>query len=161
MNLDFNTDYPIRAPVELRASTKSFFGPDEKKDKWIYEQLPKCDLFLFATEITESMIVHLAGFLVPLFGWKTVKIQDAFPDATYQDLNTGDIIRAEFEKRTRDFIEHEHHKADADCDLIICWEDNLTEKEKAEYLFTKNAELKIIELKKIFFHYDFELRPTN
>jgi hypothetical protein len=159
MNLDFDTDYPIRIPVELRASPKSFFGPDEKKDKWIYEQMPKCDLFLFATEVTESMVVHLAGFLVPLFGWKTLKVQDAFPDATYQDMTSHTTINVEFEKRTRDFILHDHPPAG--CDMIICWENDLTQKEKNEYLFAKNPNLKIVELKKIFFHYDFELRPAR
>lgn len=155
MNSDFNPDYPIKVPCQLRILHNAFFGPGEKKDNWIYKKEPTSNICLFPAEITENMVLYLAGLLTPLFGWKTLKIQEAFPDATYQDLDTGDIIKVEFERRTQDFIAHEHPVSG--CDMIICWEDNLNQKEKAEYLFTKNPNLKIIELKKIFFHYNFEL----
>lgn len=155
MELDFNPDYPIKTPCQLQVLLKPFFGPKERKDKWIYQKVPTSDIFVFSSEITESLIVYLAGFLTPLFGWKTLKIQDAFPDATYKDLGTDTVVRVEFEKDTRAFVEHNHPPAE--CDVIFCWSDNLTDKEKQGCLFTKNPNLKIIEFRKIFFHYDFEL----
>jgi hypothetical protein len=158
--LNLDPSYPIKTPLELKVSFKPFFGPGHEKDKWIYEKLPESSLFSTHSEITEGMVIHLAGFLTPLFGWKMVKVQpDIFPDAIYQDLATNSVIKVEFEKRTRDFVGH-GHPPDG-CDLILCWEDNLTQKEKDEYFFAKNPNLRIVELKKIFFHYDFELSPPN
>lgn len=151
----FNPDYPIRTPCQLRVSFKAFWGPEEKKDKWIYEKPPRSDIFLFPTEITENMVVYLAGLLTPLFGWRTLNIQDLFPDATYEDITNHAIIKVEFEKQTRDFLEHQHPASG--CDIILCWEDNLTKTEKDERLFAENPNLQIVELKKIFFHYDLEL----
>ncbi|GAH54310.1 unnamed protein product, partial [marine sediment metagenome] len=73
----------------------------------------------------------------------------------YEDTSTHSKIRVEFEKNTKSFLEHDH--SPSECDMILCWEDNLTQKEKEEHLFARNPNLKIIEFKKIFFHYDFEL----
>lgn len=152
-------EYPISTPCEVHVSFKAFFGPQEKKDAWIYAKQPESCLVWGGSELTENTIIHLAGFFTPLFGWKVIRIQDAFPDATYQDLNTNAIIRVEFEKTSRDFIDH-HHPA-TDCDVIICWDDDLSEREKHEYLFSKNPHLKIIQLKKLLFHYDIELKKPS
>jgi len=159
MNSRFDTDYPIKTPCQLRAFPKPFFSPEEKKDKWIYEKLPSSEIFTFSPEITENMVVYLAGFLTPLFGWKTLRIQEAFPDALYEDTNTRARIRVEFEKNTSSFLAHNH--TPSGCDAILCWEDDLAYEEKEKNLFTKNPNLKIVEFKKIFFHYDFELRIAN
>lgn len=155
MDLDLNPDYPIRTPCQLQALLKPFFGPKEKKDKWIYQKVPTSDIFVFSSEITENMIVYLAGFLTPLFGWKTLKIQEAFPDATYKDLVTDTVVKVEFEKDARDFLAHGHPPTG--CDMIFCWESTLDEKEKEESLLSRNPNLRIVEFKKIFFHYDFDL----
>lgn len=155
MASNFNPNYPISTPTELRVLTKPLFGPKEEKDAWIYAKLPDSQLFAFSQEITEAMIIHLAGFLTPLFGWKTLLVQEAFPDALYEDISTHTKIRVEFEKNTKSFLEHNHEPSG--CDMILCWEDNLTQKEKDESLFAKNPNLQIVEFKKIFFHYDFKL----
>ena len=155
MNSKFDSDYPIKTPADLRVLLKPFFMPGESKDAWIYEKLPHSDIFTFSTEMSEGMIVYLAGFLTPLLGWKTLVIQDAFPDALYEDMSTHARVRVEFEKNTRSFLEHDHPASE--CDMILCWEDNLTQKEKDEHLFAENPNLKIVEFRKIFFHYDFEL----
>jgi len=155
MTSNFNPNYPISTPTELRVLTKPLFGPEEEKDAWIYEKLPDSDIFTFSQEMPEAMVVHLAGFLTPLFGWKTLLVQEAFPDALYEDISTHTKIRVEFEKNTKSFLEHHHPPSE--CDMILCWEDNLTQKEKDESLFAKNPNLQIVELKKLFFHYDFEL----
>lgn len=156
MPSNFNPNYPIPTPAELRVLTKPLFGPKEEKDAWIYEKLPDSDIFTFSQEMTETMVVHLAGFLTPLFGWKTLLVQEAFPDALYEDISTHSKIRVEFEKNTKSF-DHDP----SECDMILCWEDNMTQKEKEENLFARNPNLKIVEFKKIFFHYDFELRITG
>lgn len=155
MGLDLIPDYPIKIPCQLRVLLKPFFGPKEKKDKWIYQRVPTSNIFAFSSEITENMVVYLAGFLTPLFGWKTLKIQEAFPDAIYKDTVSGTIVKVEFEKDARDFLVH-GHPADG-CDMIFCWENSLDEKEKEESLLNKNPDLRIVEFKKVFFHYDFEL----
>ena len=155
MASNFNPNYPISTPTELRVLTKPLFGPEEEKDAWIYEKLPDSDIFMFSQEMSEAMVVYLAGFLTPLFGWKTLLVQEAFPDALYEDINTHTRIRVEFEKDTKSFLAHDHPPLE--CDMILCWEDNLTQKEKEEHLFARNPNLKIVEFKKIFFHYDFEV----
>ena len=101
------------------------------------------------------MVVYLAGFLTPLFGWKTLKVQDAFPDATYRDPASDTIVRVEFERDARDFPAHQHPPAG--CDMIFCWESTLQERERNEMLLSRNPKLRIVEFKKIFFDYDFEL----
>lgn len=156
MDSKFDKDYPIKVPCELNVLLKPFFGTGVKKDEWIYEKLPPSEIFTLSGNITEGMIVHLAGFLTPLFGWKTVKIQEAFPDALYEDMDTRVPIRVEFEKYTKDFLDHGHPASE--CDVILCWEDNLTKEVKDERLFEENPGLQIIELKRIFFHYDFDLK---
>lgn len=155
MTSNFNPRYPIPTPTELRVLTKPLFGPEEQKDEWIYEKLPDSQIFVFHQEMAETMVVYLAGFLTPLFGWKTLLIQEEFPDAIYEDVNTHARIRVEFEKDTKSFLEHNHPASK--CDIIMCWEDNLTEKDKDVNLFATNPNLEIVELKKIFFHYDFDL----
>lgn len=159
MTSNFNPNYPISTPTELRVLTKPLFGPEEEKDAWIYEKLPDSDIFMFSQEMPETMVVHLAGFLTPLFGWKTLLVQEGFPDALYEDMSTHSKIRVEFEKNTKSFLEHHHEPSE--CDMILCWEDNMTQEEKEEKLFARNPNLKIVEFKKIFFHYDFDLNITR
>lgn len=59
-------------------------------------------------------------------------IQTAFPDITLncqvnKKSNKDALleIKAEFEYKSRNYLEHEHHKSTKECDLIICWEDNV------------------------------------
>lgn len=154
----FNTDYPISTPACLKVFLKPFFSRQEKKDPWIYERLPDSTLFGFPQPMPETMVVYLAGFLTPLFGWRTLLIQEAFPDALYEDTNTHARIRAEFETDSKCFIVHGHSAAD--CDMIICWEDNLSPQERQD-VYTANPNLKILGLKKLFFHYDFDLEVNR
>lgn len=148
-----NTDYPIRDRSLVRASYKRGFRPSDRKDPWLYVKAPKSDLFNLAEPLSETMVVHLAGFITPLFGWRTVMVREEFPDALFEDIRTGKKIRVEFESLASHFLDHSH--SPSDCDAIICWQDNLSMGDKARYLFTKNPDLKIIELRKIFHHYDF------
>jgi hypothetical protein len=148
-----DADYPIRDQSLIRASYKCGFRPSDRKEPWLYIRAPKSDLFNLAEPISETMVVHLAGFITPLFGWRTLMVREEFPDALFEDIRTGEQIRVEFEGLASHFIDHNH--SPSDCDAIICWQDNLSMVDKVRYLFTKNPDLKIIELRKIFHHYDF------
>lgn len=153
MKAAMNTDYPIRDRSLVRASYKRGFGPSDRKDPWLYVRAPKSDLFDLAEPLSEMMVVHLAGFITPLFGWRTLMVREEFPDALFEDIRTGEQIRVEFESLASHFLDHNH--SPSDCDAVICWQDNLSMADKARYLFTKNPDLKVIELRKIFHHYDF------
>jgi hypothetical protein len=153
MNVFLDTDYPIRPQSRVKVSYKPFSGPSDKKDPWVYVRTPKSDLFDLAEPVSEVMVVYLAGFIIPLFGWRTLVVREEFPDALLEDIETSEQIRVEFESFSTNFLDHNH--SPSGCDVIICWQDNMSTADKARYLFGKNPDLKIIELRKLFHHYDF------
>jgi hypothetical protein len=153
MNFFLDTDYPIKHQSHMKALYKPSLKPSNKKGPWIYVRTPQSDLFNLTEPVSEMMVVYLAGFIVPLFAWRTLAIREEFPDALFEDIRTGEQIRVEFESLSSHFLDHDH--SPSDCDAIICWQDNITKTDKARYLFVRNPNLKIIELRKIFHHYDF------
>lgn len=148
-----NVDYPIRSPSCVKVSYKHSLKPSDRKDPWVYLRAPKCDLFEFIEPISEIMVVYLAGFIAPLFGWKTLSVREEFPDALFEDISTGERIKVEFESYSSNFLDHKH--SPSECDVIICWQDNMSMADKSRYLFTRNPNLQILELRKFFHHYDF------
>lgn len=161
MNVLIDTEYPIKTQSHVRVSYKPSLRPSDRKDPWIYVRTPQSDLFNLAAPVSEIMVVYLAGFIAPLFGWKTLMVREEFPDALFEDMKTGEQIRVEFESLSNNFVDHNH--SPSGCDVIICWQDNMSRIDKARYLFAKNPGLKVIELRKIFHHYDFvvELEAEN
>jgi hypothetical protein len=153
MDVFIDTDYPIEAGSHVKVSYKPSFRPSDRKDHWVYIRTPQSDLFNLAEPVSEMMVVYLAGFITPLFGWRTLMIREEFPDAFFKHIKTGEQIRVEFESLSSHFLDHDHPPSG--CDAIICWQDNMARADKARYLFAKNPDLKIIELRKIFHHYDF------
>lgn len=153
MNVGIDADYPIKAQNHVRASYKPSFRPSDRKDQWTYLRTPKSDLFNLSEPVSEMMVVYLAGFITPLFGWRTLIVREEFPDALFEDVKSNEKIRVEFESSSSNFLDHKHPPSG--CDAIICWQDNMSRADKARYLFAKNPELKIIELRKIFHHYEF------
>ena len=109
--------------------------------------------------MSEIMVVYLSGFIAPLLGWKTLVVREEFPDALFEDIKTGEQIRVEFESSSSNFLVHNH--SPSGCDAIMCWQDNMSRADKARYLFAKNPDLKIIELRKIFHHYDFVVESED
>ena len=83
-------------------------------------------------------------------------VREEFPDALFEDIKSNEKIRVEFESSSSNFLDHNHPPSG--CDVIICWLDNMSRADKARYLFAKNPDLKIIELRKIFHHYDFVVK---
>lgn len=153
MNVFLDTDFPIKPQTSVKVSYKPFLGPSDRRAPWIYVQTPKSDLFALAEPVSEVMVVYLAGFITPLFGWRTLVVREEFPDALFEDIETSEQIRVEFESLSGNFLDHNHPPLG--CDVIICWQDNMSVADKARHLFAKNPNLKIIELRKIFHHYDF------
>lgn len=155
MNIILDANYPIKANSYIRASYKQSLEPSDKKDPWIYMKPPTSRLFDLAEPVSELMVVYLAGLITPLLGWRTLVVREEFPDALVEDIESGAQIRIEFESLSSNFLGHNH--SPSGCDVIICWQDNLSTTEKARYLFATNPGLKIIELRKIFHHYDFTI----
>ncbi len=106
--------------------------------------------------IVESQFDSIKNYSKKIINEAHQKAKTIKKEASLKAKDTFYQMRVEFEKDTKSFLEHNHPPLE--CDMILCWEDNLTQKEKDENLFAKNPNLKIVELKKIFFHYDFELR---
>jgi len=153
MNVLIDTDYPIKDQSCVRVSYKPSFRPSDSRHLGAYIKTPKTQFFNLVEPVSETMVVHLSGFITPLLGWRTLAVRQEFPDALFENVETGEQIRVEFESLSSHFLEHNH--APWGCDVIMCWQDNMTRIDKAHYLFAKNPHLRILELKKIFHHYDF------
>jgi len=153
MNILLDTDYPIRPRSYVKVSYKHSFSPSDRKDPWVYVKAPQSDLFNLDEPVSEMMVVYLFGFIAPLFGWRTLIVRGEFPDALFEDMETNEQIRVEFESVSSNFLAHTH--SPSDCDAIICWQDDMARADKARYLLARNPDLKIIELRKLFHHYDF------
>jgi hypothetical protein len=153
MNIPWDKDYPIKSRSCIKVSYKHSFSPSDRKDPWVYVRAPKSDLFNLAEPVSEMMVVHLFGFIAPLIGWRTLMVRGEFPDALFEVMETNEQIRVEFESVSSNFLVHTH--SPSDCDAIICWQDDMAIADKTRYLFARNPDLKIIELRKLFHHYDF------
>ncbi len=150
-----NVEFPITKERNIKVTPKAFFSLNEPKHPSVYDILPKNKMFRFPPNSEEVAIVNLAGFLAPFLGWRVITVQEKFPDALYEDIESGAVIRVEFEKSSQDFIHHKHDPAG--CDYIMCWDDTLTRQQK-EQLLSANPKLQLIEIKRVFLQYDFELR---
>jgi hypothetical protein len=153
MKISIDTDYPIKAEIYVKASYRPALGPCDQKDPSVYVRTPINTIFNIKEPISEMMVVYMAGLVTPLFGWRVVIVREEFPDALFEDMSTGEQIRVEFESSSSHFLEHNH--SPSGCDFIICWRDTISRADKARYLFSINPDLRIIELKKLFHHYDF------
>jgi len=153
MNTFIDTRYPIKAQSCVRVSCKASSKPSDQEDPWSYIRTPQSDLFALTEPVPETMVVYLTGLIAPLCGWRALMIREEFPDALFEDMKTGEQIRVEFESLSSHFLDHNH--LPSGCDAIICWEDNMARAAKTRYLWAKNPELKIIELRRILHHYDF------
>jgi len=70
----------------------------------------------------EAETIALFRMVQKLLGWELLYLQShAFPDAVVRNPQ-GKLLRAEFEHKARNFLAHAHNPAN--CDLIICWENN-------------------------------------
>jgi hypothetical protein len=104
---------------------------------------------------SENFVVHIAGFLTPFMQLRLLK---TFPrggghlDALYMDLTTSERVRVEWEEVSANFVLHGHDPNL--CDVIFCWNDNLTGVERAE-VYSRNPKLQIVSFRNLLHHYEF------
>lgn len=93
-------------------------------DKPIYGR-PMMEMPLGLAPTNEMGVVFLFGTVAKELGYMVVKLQAEFPDCeAYRliDPERCQLIRAEFEFESRNFLAHGHRIEG--CDLIICWKHN-------------------------------------
>ena len=82
---------------------------------------------LLHAPMNEQGVVFLFGMVALELGYVVESITPGFPDceAKRRVSKSGDTwerVRIEFEFESRNFMTHGHNVAD--CDVIVCWEDN-------------------------------------
>jgi hypothetical protein len=97
------------------------------------------DMALGLAPTNEMGVVFLFGTVAKDLGYMVVKLQTEFPDCeAYRliDPERCQLVKAEFEFESRNFLAH-GHRID-DCDLIVCWKHNW-----------EGCPLEVIELSKV------------
>lgn len=97
--------------------------------------------------INEQGVIYLFGLVAEDLNIIIESIQQGYPDCTglrYIGNNRYERIRIEFEFKSSHF-DHHGHRIDG-CDIIVCWEDDFSDKRRAEI---GKAGIEIIELKSV------------
>ena len=79
--------------------------------------------------VNEQGVVFLFGMVARELGYLVEAVQSGFPDCeAKRKISKGQWqpVKIEFEFESRNFIEHGHDPAN--CDVIVCWIDNLAER---------------------------------
>jgi hypothetical protein len=81
--------------------------------------------------VNEQGVVFLFGMVSQELGFRVQSISQRYPDCIAKEEIPGRPVkwrqvRIEFEHRSKDFYTHAHSPKDVD--IIVCWEDNLSEK---------------------------------
>lgn len=87
----------------------------------------------------EMGVVLLFGSVARELGFVILRVQAEFPDCEALreiEINRWQKVRIEFEYESRNFLTHMH--SPADCDLIVCWNNNWRE-----------CPLEVLELRKV------------
>jgi hypothetical protein len=94
---------------------------------------------LARSPVSEQEVIVLFSRISPLLEMKIEAVGTRFPDALIRVKKGGQWVtrKCEFEKRSSDFVAHGHNAKD--CDMIICWKDDLKRKPN---------HIKVIELRK-------------
>jgi hypothetical protein len=107
-----------------RLTRPNIVKPRILKDRPIYGR-PMMDMALGLAPTNEMGVVFLFGTVAKDLGYMVVRLQSEFPDCeAYRliDPERCQLIKAEFECESRNFLAH-GHKLDG-CDLLICWKHN-------------------------------------
>jgi hypothetical protein len=78
--------------------------------------------------VNEASVIYLFGTVAERLGFVVMRMQSEFPDCEalrVVDGNRLQIVRAEFEYESRNFLRHLHNASE--CDLIVCWKHNWPE----------------------------------
>ncbi len=117
-------EIPTQPQAEIRSGTLGFMG------------------HLFEPE-NELGVVSLFSMYHSELGFPFIlSIQNSFPDATIID-NDRRTVKAEFEYKASNFIQHEHPSKG--CDLIVCWENDLPQTPGPEILALKDEIPRVIK----------------
>jgi len=127
---DFNK---IKLPNAVGETIKSIHLQDIER---LYRSEPTNELGLVGLFCT---MFHTLKDLEFIYGRKTLKfnvinyIREEFPDAEIEfsvpKSKIKSTLRVEFEFRSSNYLLHEHNKSEKECNLIIAWEYNLTNKQ--------------------------------
>jgi hypothetical protein len=116
------------AATDARRTSGSTSGrllsPRILKDRPIYGR-PMMDMALGLAPTNEMGVVFLFGTVAKDLGYMVVRLQSEFPDCeAYRliDPERCQLIKAEFEYESRNFLAHGHRIEG--CDLLICWKHN-------------------------------------
>jgi hypothetical protein len=85
---------------------------------------------LLHAPMNENGVIFLFGMVAQELGYVVESITPGFPDCeakrrVNKSGDTWERVRIEFEFESRTFLTHGHSVAD--CDVIVCWEDNWTD----------------------------------
>ncbi|HEY2391317.1 MAG TPA: hypothetical protein VGK22_09090 [Candidatus Angelobacter sp.] len=78
--------------------------------------------------MNELGVILMFGSMARGLGFVILRVQAGFPDCEAMrevETNRWQRVRIEFEYESRNFLTHMH--SPADCDLIVCWNDNWPE----------------------------------
>lgn len=99
---------------------------------------PLMETGLAFAPVNEMGVVYLFGMMARELGFMVTWMGTAYPDCeAIREVEPGrwQRVRIEFEFASRNFLQHFHDPAE--CDLIVCWEDNWAE-----------SPLEVVELRK-------------
>src|SRR3989338_4200442 len=97
---------------------------------------------LIYSPINEQGVVYLFGLISEDLNIRVERIQQGYPDCTgirYLGKGRWERIRIEFEYKSSSF-DHDPKG----CDMIVCWEDDLTQGQKRELSGIEIIELKLM-----------------
>ena len=99
---------------------------------------------LVYSPINEQGVVFLFGRLLEDLNMYIEEVRIKYPDCIARRYTgTGwKKVYIEFEYMSSNFLLHEHNPKD--CDIIVCWEDNLTKDEKKQIEGVEIIELKTL-----------------
>ena len=129
---DANISIYSRALYEIFPPSESILPPTKVVE-------PLSAVKMLFSPVNELGIVALFSMYHRELGFPYfLKIQSGFPDATVVDAK-GDMKKIEFELFASNFKDHRHDPDE--CDIIVCWEDNLDENDSLR------SKVKILSLK--------------
>ncbi len=95
--------------------------------------------------INEQGVIYLFSLVAEDLNLRVESIQQGYPDCTglkYKGNGRWERVKIEFENKASNFLNHMHDPKE--CDIIICWNDDLSDKQKEE-LAKENVEIIALE----------------
>lgn len=148
-----DTSFPIEVPVTFKVGPRPFIDPGTVLRPNVYRRA--LNNGLFDEPDSELALVHLMGLLSPFLNLRLLRTHPHGgnrPDAEYLDLDTGRVVRVEWELAAGNFVSHRHDPALTD--VIACWHNNLHPRQSRR-LRRANPNIKVLDVQRFLHHYDF------